>query len=67
MGEESRDFREEWPPEMDQIEAAIREGSFFVACMFRELKNQGLSTEDAAITAVHWNIASNALADRLGT
>ena len=64
MGEEGRDYRQDWTPEMDQAEAAIREGSYFVACMFRELKNQGLSTEDAAITAVHWNIASDALAHR---
>ena len=58
MGEEGRDFREDWTPEMDQAEAAIREAAPMVACMVRELTEQGLSPELAARTAVHWYIAS---------
>ena len=52
MDEHMEDFRQDWTPEMEQVEAAIQEAAPMVACMMRELKGQGLSSQDAAITAV---------------
>ncbi len=58
VDEHMEDFRQDWTPEMEQADATIREAAPMVACMMRELKSQGLSSEDAAIKAVRWYIAS---------
>ena len=50
----SEDFREDWTGEMEKEEVAIRDASPVIACMFRELRGQGLGTEDAAPVAMRW-------------